>query len=772
MKKTLFIVFLFLSFGLWKGANAQTEKKNQVWDGSQTVPVHLIPLKDEFNQPIIPSESYPLPFSSRYTCAPCHDYGAIKKGLHFNTFEGDQSGRAGEPFFWVENKSGTVLPISCQGWKGTWHPRELGLSAWDFTLLFGRHMTGGGVLEPEEGQMSPHSRWNVSGKVEINCMGCHSSSRLQSHSEWAKQILRENFRWAATAASGLGEVGGMASRLPGTWDLYDGPNPDDTEWAVAPSVRYNPSLFDSKFRVFFGIAEKPDDSRCLVCHSVTPVQIEKMDLDSDVHSDAGLQCVDCHRNGIDHDMIRGYEGEFSCSGCHLGKNKKKSGRKPSGRMGAPFPRHRGLPPVHLERLACTACHSGPWIGRDLTRVRTSRANRLGIYGIAQWMTEIPQIVEPVLVRSEEGKITPHRLVWPAFWAKLVEGEVSPLKPEDVLAVAGEVFSSEERVARVLLALFRYPEIGGVPVLLSGGKRYVLNADGGLDVQDYRQEQVAQDQIALDVFWAVETEKEIVPLIPEFDPETEKMDLDVETHILSVFDALATYEYAPGKPALAFGDTIYHSVEGYLEKTENPGQYSPEPRLCWLVGDKLEPLIDDFDLRTVLATSGLEQTLTEEQVERALEALNRPTEAGESETNTQHGYVSGGKMFVLDEDGYLSASDHVSAGPVTWPLGHRVRPAQQSLGSNGCRDCHRAGSPLFFSRVKGFGPLLTQRVRERSQSFFMGLTQPYQRVFGLTFSVRPLFKAVLFASAIILGALLLIVFLLVLGRASGLVNKKR
>ncbi|MBM3285563.1 MAG: hypothetical protein FJY81_06790, partial [Candidatus Aminicenantes bacterium] len=207
----IFIVTLCLigfvlsnSPGLLKAAQEQ-----QAWDGNRTTPVHLIPLKDAFDQVIVPTESNPLPFSARFTCAPCHDYGVISRGLHFKASSTATPGRPGEPWVWVDEKTGTLLPLSLQKWPGTWHPEEIGLSAWQFTLLFGRHLAGGGIAEPDDSEVNPASRWNVSGKVEINCMGCHNASSRQSASEWAKQILRQNFRWAATAAAGLGEVGGM-----------------------------------------------------------------------------------------------------------------------------------------------------------------------------------------------------------------------------------------------------------------------------------------------------------------------------------------------------------------------------------------------------------------------------------------------------------------------------------------------------------------------------------------------------------------------------------
>ncbi len=763
MKRIILIVFLVAGLGLFSS--------------SETVPVHLISLKDEFDQPIIPTEVNPLPFSSRFTCAPCHDYNVIEQGLHFSGANPDLSGRPGEPWFWLEKKTGTVLPLSYQNWREAWNPSELGLNPWDFALLFGRHMTGGGILEPTENEMSPQSRWNVSGKVEINCMGCHNASRIQNHSEWAKQILRENFRWAASASAALGEVGGMASRLSPTWDLFDGPNPDDTEWAVVPSVLYNTSLFNSNHQVFFDIEDKPNDSRCLTCHSVTPVDIPKQSFDADIHSLAGLKCVDCHRNGIEHEMIRGYEGEvslsfeqeartFTCRGCHMGTDKNKAERTVAGRLGAPFPEHRGLPIVHLERLSCTACHSVPWPSKALSRVRTSRANRLGIFGIAQWQTDMPQIIEPVYIRDDSGKITPHRLVWPSYWGEIVDGKVIPLRAEEVRAFAGQAFMSEENVAQVLLALYREPDLGGVPVLIVEGKIYSLNVDGGLDVSDSLEDFASEAKM-----WAVRTGEKIMPLVPEFDSEAEMMDMDVEVRIQIVLEALATNESAPGQPALLIHDAMYSVQEGYLEKTNNPGEFRPTPWLCWLVEGQPESLVGEFDLRTVKATVGEEQTLTEEQVKLVLEILNRTQNSGESEIDTFCAYISGGLMFFLDKDGELTTQNHKSADPVTWPIGHRVRPAQQSLGINGCRDCHRANSPFFFGKVKGTGPLITERVRTRSQGSFMDLTLPYQRLFGLSFSVRPLLKIVLFVSALVCGSILLIFLLLILGRISGLVEKR-
>ncbi|UCE41142.1 MAG: hypothetical protein JSV17_17190 [Candidatus Aminicenantes bacterium] len=752
---------------------AQTTQEKTTWDGSRTTAVHWLQLKDEFDQIIVPSDSYALPYSTKFTCAPCHDYTVIKEGLHFNALSSTQHGRPGEPWIWADPKTGIVLPLSYRDWTGVWNPEDLDLTPWDFTLLFGRHMTGGGIAEPKDGELSPESRWEVSGKLEINCMGCHNASRLQSHSEWAKQVLRHNFRWAATASSGLGEVGGMASRLPGTWDLFDGPNPDDTEWAVVPTVRYRPSQFDSKQRVFFDIPSAIDDQRCLACHSVTRVGETRLTAHQDIHSAAGIGCVDCHRNDIGHNMTRGYEkeseeyqderrGEFSCWGCHMDKDLSKRGSQTAGRLGAPYPEHSGIPAVHFERLSCTVCHSGPLPSKESTRIKTSRGNRLGIYGVAQWSTQWPHIVEPVFVRDRSDKITPNRLMWPAFWGKQEGENIKPLRPSDVQKVAGEILMVQENIVEVLKAISLYGEIEGVPVLVLSGSVYEPNVDGLLDVSPYSGEEVNAE-----ISWAIKTDGGILPLIPEFDPDAEEPDVDAETRIQNVLIALSTMEKIPGQPGIIYKRALYHLPEGYLEKEEGSEEGLATAKIVWLKDDESTPVVSDFQVRSVVATVGSEQTLTEEQVALVLQSFAQ-NDTGEF----SYVYVSGGKVFELDEEGELTNSKHPAAEPVVWPLGHRVRPAQQSLGINGCMDCHSENSAFFFGKITGSGPLKTDGFDERSAFSLMNLDKPYQKLFGLSFRVRPLLKGVLFVAAAFVGSVLFIMLMVILGRHTGLFEKRR
>jgi hypothetical protein len=748
-------------------AAAASDDKLPKWDGSRISPVHRIPLKDEFDQEIVPSESYPLPFSARFTCAPCHDYDTVRKGLHFNAGRTDApSGPPGEPWIWADEGTGTMIPLSYRKWNGVWEPGAVGLTDWDFTRLFGRHLAGGGVAEPRESDVTSDSRWDVSGRLEINCMGCHNASPRQDHSEWARQIMRENFRWAATAAAGLGYVGGMASRLAATWDLFDGPSPDDREWAVAPSVKYDPALFDAKHKAFLDIAYKPDDGRCLSCHSSVATGVAKHEFDEDVHTSSGLKCVSCHRNGIGHDMVRGYEGEKkdtpglagedpTCAGCHLGKNVEKGGEGFAGRLGARFPKHNGFPKVHFERLSCTVCHSGPLPAKEPARVRTARANRLGIFGVARWATDLPAVFEPVFVRGATGKLAPYRLTWPAFWADTKDGRVVPMKPETVRAAAGDILNAAGSVGRVLAALYDIPDLAGAPLLIMSGRIYELNADAGLDVSAYAGELAGATHL-----WAVRKERDILPLVPEIDPDAAESDTDAEARLQQVLLALGAVPGAPGKPALAVKKALYVVTDGILEKQDAP-EPSVKPELVWVRAGKRSPLVDDFARRAVLTLTGTDQTLTEEQVALVLAKLGK-----------DHVYVSSGRAFYLDGKGRLEARKDRAAEPVMWPLAHEVRPARMALGVNGCTDCHRAGSAFLFGKVKGYGPLKTARVEVRSASSFMGLGRPYHFLFGLSFAVRPLFKGVLFGAAAVVGSLLFLAALLWLGRISGLIGKRR
>jgi hypothetical protein len=761
------------------------DQKLKPWDGNRTTPAHLIPLRDENNALVVPTDVNPMPFSARATCGPCHDYKTVQGGWHWNAMKSEKNGRPGEPWIWLDPETGTVLPLSYRKWPGTWDPRVLRLNPWDFTMLFGRHMPGGGPAEPGDADVFPglDSRWNVSGKAEVNCLACHNKSGRQDESEWAKQVLRQNLRWAATSAAGIGEVGGMASRLGGTWDVYDGPNLDDHEWAVAPSVKYRTVDFDGKHRFFFDVAYPPEDRNCLACHSVSPVTDTRATAAVDVHAARGIKCAECHRNDLGHGIVRGYEGEaeetgnrsadsFTCRGCHLGEDATGKKIVMPGRLGAPYPKHTGIPLVHFRTLACTVCHSGPVPDKGWARVRTSRANRLGVYGVAQWSTGQPAIVEPVYMKDGRGKIGPQRLVWPAYWARTEGKEIVPLQPGVVETAAGDILKCEDRIAGVLTALAPACGENEVPVLAASGWLFELNVDGGLDASAMVATNKDGAKDGTPLFWGMKKDGAISPLVPDFDPAAQDKDPSIEPRIQSVLEALGTVAGAPGKPAFAVKKTLYQITGGNLASAEAPAELAGATGPGWLKGDRFEPLAADFDIRTATSKAGTEQTLTEEQVGLVLKAL-AATETKDGKGDISHFiYISGGEAFRLDKGGNLTSADvGQAAAPVTWPLAHNVRPVQQSLGWNGCTDCHTAGSKFFFKTAKATGPLLTKNVTSKTATSFMGVGRLFHRIFGLTFAVRPFFKLLLAVTIIASGAVLVVFFLVVTGKLTGLIEKR-
>jgi hypothetical protein len=178
-----------------------------------------------------------------------------------------------------------------------------------------------------------------------------------------------------------------------------------------------------------------------------------------------MTCADCHRNGVDHMISRGdiesladvggdsaYAKAYapanvaalSCQGCHLGDAAAADpGTRLGGHLGAPVPAHKGLPPVHFEKLSCTSCHSGSFPKDRTERVQTSRIHKLGLHGRHAINKKLPHVLTPVFARMDNGKIGPHNLFWPAFWGGLANGKVTPVPPDLVKELAPDALGLDE-----------------------------------------------------------------------------------------------------------------------------------------------------------------------------------------------------------------------------------------------------------------------------------------------------------------------------------------
>ncbi|MDX9754617.1 MAG: hypothetical protein RBU29_11675 [bacterium] len=463
-------------------------------DGSRAIPVHRIPLLDEGGIAITPDDEPLVPFSPRQTCAKeCHSYSTIASGWHFNALDAESNpGRPGHPWIYWDARLGIQIPLSYRAWPGVFSPDEIGMQPWEFILRYGRHLPGGGIGEIEEGPQSEKLlRWMVSGQLEINCLACHNAAPEQDQSEYATQIGLENFRWATAAASGLAFMEGSARAMPDTYD-YLMPDEVGDPKLTPPTIQYQSTGFDPKNRVFFNITRTVPNERCYFCHSSFQIDSdhpEKWSQDQDIHLTAGLRCVDCHRHGLDHTMVRGYAGEVqsstnplafvsTCEGCHLGQG--NAAFPQHGRFAAPVPQHAGFPPIHFEKLSCTACHAGPWPGESTQQVKTAMAHGLGIKNSDKSPSALPHIMTPVFVNGDGGKLEPHHLVWPSYWARFVEEEIVPIPTETIRAAFESITSStaewqdgwqtlpEETLSAILSVLAADPAEPR-PAYISGGK---------------------------------------------------------------------------------------------------------------------------------------------------------------------------------------------------------------------------------------------------------------------------------------------------------------
>jgi hypothetical protein len=490
-------------------ANEKKPKLGDLSDGNRSVPVHTINLYEKVDeeksaQPIRTDDDLVLPFSPRYTCRQCHDYEKISSGWHFNALDANaQPGRPGEPWIFVDREIGAQIPLSYRNWPGTFKPDQIGMTPWQFTLMFGRHTPGGGAGEIESKDTDEIMRGIVSGKLEVNCLSCHDAAPTHDQTEYANQIGRQNFRWAAAASCDFATVRGSARGMFNTYDPLM-PRVRDDSQGTPPSISYDKNRFDAKDRVFFDITKRVPAQRCYFCHSTKTVGHETWETDQDVHITAGLTCVDCHRHGLDHIISRGYEGEskekgkspslasLTCRGCHLGdKSADKNAPPIAGRLGAPRPLHKGIPQNHFEQLTCTACHSGSWPTQKPYFVKTSQAHALGTFGTDKSDRALPIIQSTVFSAQADGKIGTSKLIWPAYWGRMTGDEVSPMAVDEVKDKAGEVLTTtgekkqdgwsaltKEQIAKALKILAGDKDQGQT-VYITGGKLYRLGSDGKL-----------------------------------------------------------------------------------------------------------------------------------------------------------------------------------------------------------------------------------------------------------------------------------------------------
>ncbi len=156
---------------------------------------------------------------------------------------------------------------------------------------------------------------------------------------------------------------------------------------------------------------------------------------------------------------------------------------------APYPLHKGIPVIHFDKLACTACHSGPQPSDRALATKTSRAHSLGTHKANLSSQTLPHVQSPVFAPGSDGKIAPHKLIWPSYWGQMQNGKVSPLDLDVVRTAGRDLLPHELQLTGASWPGFK-PELVqkmldslaslkvGSPVYVSGGKVYQI-MDGKL-----------------------------------------------------------------------------------------------------------------------------------------------------------------------------------------------------------------------------------------------------------------------------------------------------
>lgn len=349
------------------------------------------PTKDANGNPMDPNlplteRGIPRAVSTRQTCGACHDYDTVTHGYHFQTGRdemypevppGDgQSPHRGPGFFgkWQLLYQRELAP------KHFEDPNEIDMTPFEWVVSCGVCHPGGGPAEFDRGWQRydrviardrgittlgdsdyHESPWDKSGVVEADCFICHLES--YEYSIRAQQIKKLNFKWAATAAAGIGYVWGAVAE------------------GQSPKVYYDTSLFRADGTVHMHI-RRPTDRQCMFCHDMSSVQKRGSTWHSpymqDVHTEQGIRCIDCHHGDIRHNFAKGTSSSqtvrddldntaLSCAECHEHQER-----------GAPDYPHPGLPPLHLERISCEACHitHRPFVPTAVVDTTTGKAIQL------------------------------------------------------------------------------------------------------------------------------------------------------------------------------------------------------------------------------------------------------------------------------------------------------------------------------------------------------------------------------------------------------------
>lgn len=193
------------------------------------------------------------------------------------------------------------------------------------------------------------SQWDKTGVVEADCFICHLPG--YNFKERTKQLKMLNYRWAGTAASGIGQVTGFVKE------------------GQQPRVTYNKRLFNEDGKIVLDLSYPPPSENCVFCHGISDVKKRGFSwndrVNPDIHNLQGMNCTHCHPaiedknrkiERIEHQFAKGHEFVSTVRDDLDGTIKTCNDCHETGYMGATRPAHLSIRPNHLDKLACEVCH--------------------------------------------------------------------------------------------------------------------------------------------------------------------------------------------------------------------------------------------------------------------------------------------------------------------------------------------------------------------------------------------------------------------------------
>ncbi len=483
-------------------------------------------LKNEQGERITPARNSSDPYSPRRTCGTCHGYTAITSGYHFQ--QGFDEMKGGDNPRLPEALSPGIFGKGCipgiasgrVAAKKDWDPLGEDLSAFDWIGAGGKFgpdgrvlwaacgwtHPGGGPLEygrkadgtpdfsktliegerqgalPRDGDYSSRStpdrrsRFRETGVVEGDCLLCHLPGYRMDRRNG--QIGLRNYRWAATAGAGLGEVQGAIFAYA---DPKAGPGPalETGTWNLSKSPVVDFHWKDGNLFTKEGklqgrlISREVGAKNCLQCHREMDARKTGTlhEASCDAHVAAGLRCTDCHplvgrskAQRLRHQIAKGYSpqgtvkdrldgvGMMTCAKCHLeGRYRPtrpgmpREARDPSKTHRERFPRAL----FHFSLLHCSACHSTAQPGRAIylrdaaageeAWYTADRLERIGL--MDDWTAPAAAPWTPWITRYERVTGEGERYIpcvtratqW--FGERLEDGRIGPIPPTRVRRAA-------------------------------------------------------------------------------------------------------------------------------------------------------------------------------------------------------------------------------------------------------------------------------------------------------------------------------------------------